>query len=68
MSLAQLTFWAIALAGSVGLTAGFYPAVAKHAASQRDALLAAAMAGVLCALTSAFAVSALTNALVVMAS
>ncbi|MEM7678431.1 MAG: hypothetical protein AAF449_20765 [Myxococcota bacterium] len=63
--MAQVTFWLVTIGGSVGLTGTFFPGVAKHAASNRDAFLAAAMAGVLCALTGAFAASALVNALAV---
>ncbi len=64
MTIAQLTFWSIAGAGSVGLTALFYPAVDKHADSSRDAFLAALMAGTLCATTMAWPISAVINALV----
>lgn len=47
----------------MGLTASFYPGVAKHAASAKDAMIASAMAGVLCATTTALAVSAVVNAI-----
>ncbi len=63
MSAAQLTFWGIVVGGSMGLTASFYPGVAKHAASAKDAMIASAMAGVLCATTTALAVSAVVNAI-----
>ena len=65
MTAAQMMFWTIVVGGSVGLTAGFYPGVAKHAASSKDAMLAAAMAGVLTAISLALAASAVVNAVAV---
>lgn len=63
--MAQAIFWGLMTGGTIGLTALFYPAVFKHSGSGRDSMLAAAMAGSLCAIPVALVTSAVVNALII---
>ncbi|MEO1234603.1 MAG: hypothetical protein AAFZ18_37495 [Myxococcota bacterium] len=67
MTVAQLTFWVLALGLSAGLTLAFYRPVRRLAQSPRDSLLAAAMAAGLCATGVALGVSFVVHAVSVLA-
>ena len=67
VTVAQLTFWVLALGLSAGLTVAFYSPVRRLAKSPRDSLLAAAMAAGLCATGVALSVSFVVHAVSVLA-
>jgi hypothetical protein len=57
----QITFWTVSLGLSLILTAVFYPAVKRHAASKRDSFLAAFMASALFSTSVGIVVSAVVH-------
>ncbi len=62
MTAPQLTFLLTTVLLSVALTALFYRGVLRYAPTRRESLLAAAMAGVLCATPVGWATAAIVNA------
>ena len=62
MTAPQLTFLLTTVLFALALTFVFYRGVLRYAPSKRESLLAASMAGVLCATPVGWVVAALVNA------
>lgn len=62
MSWAQLAFWSVGGSLALVLPPLFYPGVRRIADSGRDSVVAAVMAGLLCAASGALGIGYLVNA------